>query len=214
MKRTVLSSLFFILFFVVTGFAQNPVTWSLLSDAKGKPAENLKFFKVRLSAAIEAPWHLYAVEQPEGGPIPTTITSAMPELFSIDGKITSPPPVKKFDENFKIETKFFLKEAVFDFNVKSLAASNVDDFAVNVRYQVCNETTCLPPKTVKVTFTGFEDVKRSAISSQQSVRNHHHLFLMLRRLLPITKPRPIFGRLYGLRFRWERCRCLRLACFR
>ena len=168
MKRTVLSSLFFIFFFVVTGFAQNPVTWSLQSDPKGKPAENLKSFKVRLSAAIEAPWHLYAVEQPEGGPIPTTITSAAPEAFAINGKITSPPPVTKFDENFRIPTKFFLKEARFDFSVKSLSAGNVDDFAVNVRYQVCNETTCLPPKTVKVTFTGFEDVKRSAISSQQS----------------------------------------------
>ena len=168
MNRSFLSPLFFILFFAAAGFAQNPVMWSLQSDAKGKPADNLKSFKVRLSAAIEAPWHLYAIEQPEGGPIPTTITSAAPDAFAIDGKITSPPPVTKFDENFRIPTKFFLKEAKFDFSVKSLSTGNVDDFAVNVRYQVCNDTTCLPPKTVKVTFDGFEDVKRSAIGSQQS----------------------------------------------
>ena len=160
MKRSLLSPIIFLLLFAAAGFAQNPVSWSLESDAKGKTAENAKTFKVRLKAKIDEPWHLYAVEQPAGGPIPTTIIASAPEAFAIDGKIISPPPVKKFDENFKIETKFFLKEAIFDFNVKSLSASSVDDLAVNVRYQVCNETTCLPPKTVKVTFTGFEDVKK------------------------------------------------------
>ena len=162
MKRSLLSPIIFLLLFAAAGFAQNPVSWSLESDAKGKTAENAKTFNVRLKAKIDEPWHLYAVEQPAGGPIPTTIIASAPEAFAIDGKIISPPPVKKFDENFKIETKFFLKEAIFDFNVKSLAASNVDDLAINVKYQVCNETTCLPPKTMRVTFTGFEDVKKIA----------------------------------------------------
>ena len=165
MKQSLLGSIIFVLVFVAAAFAQNPVTWSLESDAKGKTGDSAKTFKVRLKAKIDEPWHLYAVEQPAGGPIPTTIIATDPETFAIDGKITSPPPVIKFDPNFKIQTKFFLKEAIFDFNVKSLAASSVDDLAVNVRYQVCNETTCLPPKTVKVTFRGFEDIKKIAAAT-------------------------------------------------
>jgi thiol:disulfide interchange protein len=45
--------------------------------------------------------------------------------------------------------------------------------AINVKYQVCDDTVCLPPKTVKVSFAGFEDVKKksSAIGSQQSAVN-------------------------------------------
>ncbi|HEX3101473.1 MAG TPA: hypothetical protein VHQ01_06775, partial [Pyrinomonadaceae bacterium] len=101
MKRSFLGSIFIILIFSAAEFAQNPVTWSLESDAKGKTVDSGKPFKVRLKALIEEPWHLYAVEQPAGGPIPTTITASAPDAFAIDGKITSPAPVKKFDENFK-----------------------------------------------------------------------------------------------------------------
>ncbi|MDQ3710960.1 MAG: thioredoxin family protein, partial [Acidobacteriota bacterium] len=36
----------------------------------------------------------------------------------------------------------------------------------NVRFQVCNDTLCLPPKTVKVTFAGYEDVKKSGQRSE------------------------------------------------
>ncbi len=166
MKRRLLCSIFIILAFAAAGLAQNPVSWSLESDAKGKTVDSGKPFKVRLKAKIEEPWHLYAIEQPAGGPVPTTITASDKDVFAIDGKIASPAPVKKFDENFKIETKFFLKEALFEFSAKPFATANVDDFAVNVKYQVCNETTCLPPKTMKVTFTGFEDIRKIAAASQ------------------------------------------------
>ena len=166
MKQPFILTFSLIVLCALTAAAQNPVTWSLESDAKGKAAEAGKPFKVRLKAKIDDPWHLYAVEQPEGGPIPTTITSSDPTIFTIDGKIISPPPITKFDENFRIQTKFFAKEATFDFRVKSVGAVNVDDLGINVKYQVCNETTCLPPKTVRVSFAGFEDV-RKAVNTQQ-----------------------------------------------
>ena len=165
MNRRFLISILFLLFLAFTASAQNPVTWTLESDAKGKPAESGKPFKVRLKAKIEAPWHLYSVDQPSGGPIATTITASAPEAFTIDGKITSPPPITKFDENFQIPTKFFENEATFDFLVKSLAAAKVDDLAVQVKFQVCNDTTCLPSKTVRVTFTGFEAVQKTPVET-------------------------------------------------
>ncbi|MEQ1921280.1 MAG: protein-disulfide reductase DsbD N-terminal domain-containing protein, partial [Pyrinomonadaceae bacterium] len=160
MKRAFVFTFILIVLSVLGAAAQNPVSWTLESESKGKPAVAGKAFKATLKAKVEAPWHLYAIEQPDGGPIPTTITSAAPEIFVIDGKISSPKPITKFDENFKIDTKFFEKEASFEVVIKPLTAANVDDLALNVRYQVCNENTCLPPKTVKVTFAGTEDVKR------------------------------------------------------
>ena len=160
MKRAFVLTFILIVLSVLGVSAQNPVSWTLESESKGKPAVSGKSFKVRLNAKIESPWHLYAIEQPDGGPIPTTITTTAPETFAIDGKITSPKPITKFDENFKIETKFFEKEATFDVVIKPLVAAKVDDLALNIKYQVCNDTTCLPPKTVKLTFAGTEDVKR------------------------------------------------------
>jgi len=157
-----------ILILPLVTFAQNPVSWSLESDAKGKSLKPNETIKAKLKANIEGDWHLYAVEQPAGGPFPTKITIAENAPFQIEGKIESPAPITKFDPNFQIDTKFFAKQAEFDLPLKSTAETNGDDLAVNVKYQVCDDTVCLPPKTVKVSFAGFEDAKKIAVSSQQS----------------------------------------------
>ncbi len=152
------------LFLSLSVSAQNPVSWSLESDAKGKSLKQNETFKAKLRANIEGDWHLYAVEQPEGGPFPTRITIAENTPFQIDGKTTSPAPITKFDPNFKIDTKFFAKSAEFNLPLKATGEAKTDDLAVNVKYQVCDDTVCLPPKTVKVTFAGFEDQKKSSLA--------------------------------------------------
>jgi len=149
-----------VLFLPAVAGAQNPVSWSLESEAKGKTLKKDEAFKANLKATIDGDWHLYAVEQPEGGPFPTRITIAESSPFVIDGKTASPAPITKFDPNFKIDTKFFAKSAEFNLPLKATAEITADALAVNVKYQVCDDTVCLPPKTVKVTFTGFEDVKK------------------------------------------------------
>jgi thiol:disulfide interchange protein DsbD len=142
--------------------AQNPVAWSLDSDAKGKTLKNGASIKAKLKAEIETGWHLYAVEQPEGGPYPTRITINENSPFQLDGKTNSPAaPVTKFEPTFGIETKFFEKEAEFDLTLKTNADAKADDLAVNVKYQVCDDKICLPPKTVNVSFAGFQDLKKS-----------------------------------------------------
>ncbi len=153
-----------VLFLPAFALAQNPVSWSLESDAKGKTLPSGARVKAKLKAAIEGEWNLYAVEQPEGGPFPTKITVPENLPFQIEGKPSSPAPITKFDPNFKIDTKFFSKSAEFDLNLKTTADANGDELAINVRFQVCDDTVCLPPRTVKVSFTGFEDVKKSALA--------------------------------------------------
>jgi thiol:disulfide interchange protein len=154
-----------ILILPLSSLAQNPTKWSLESDAKGRTLKTDDAFKAKLKAEIEDGWHLYSVEQPAGGPFPTKITLAENTPFKIEGKIESPNPITKFDPNFNIETKFFDSQAEFILPVKSTVETNADMLAVNVRFQVCNDTLCLPPKTVKVTFAGFEDAKKSAAGS-------------------------------------------------
>ncbi len=168
----------FIIFFAaililpIVSFAQSPVSWSLESDAKGKVLKTGEKFQAKLKAQIEGEWHLYSVEQPEGGPFPTKITVAENLPFEFDGKPTSPKPIVKLDENFKdsneqpLETKFFAKQAEFYLPLKANGETSGDNLAVNVRFQVCDDKVCLPPKTVKVSFAGFEDVKKAAVISE------------------------------------------------
>lgn len=162
----------FIFVLPLISFAQNPTKWSLESDVKGKTLKSGESFKAKLKAEIEDGWHLYAVEQPTGGPFPTKISIPKDIPFIIDGKIQSPKPIVKFDLNFPnpadgkpLETKFFEKNAEFDLLLKTLEAANADSLVVIARFQVCNETLCLPPKDVKVSFAGYEDAKKSGQES-------------------------------------------------
>ena len=145
--------------------AQNPVSWSLESDAKGKIFKPNETFKAKLKAVIEGEWHIYAVEQAAGGPFPTMITIAENSPFLLDGKTSSPAPMTKFEPLFNIDTKFFTKSAEFNLPLKAKTDAKADDLAVNIKYQVCDDKVCLPPKTVEVTFAGFKDIKKSALAA-------------------------------------------------
>lgn len=167
-------TVFLILIFSASAFAQNPTKWILESDKQGKSLKKDETFKADLKAEIEEGWHLYSTEQPGGGPFPTKITLPENSNFTVAGLIETSKPIVKLDSNFivedkPLETKFFEKQAVFTVPLKSSSDANADDLAVNVRFQVCKDTLCLPPKTVKVSFNGFEDVKKSSVISPSSV---------------------------------------------
>ncbi|MGB7202838.1 MAG: cytochrome c biogenesis protein CcdA [Pyrinomonadaceae bacterium] len=154
--------------------AQNPSSWSLISDAKSKTLTAGENVKADLMAEIESGWHLYALEQPKGGPIATTIKVSNGSQFEIAGKITSPKPIQKIEELFvgedgkPLETKFFENTVTFAVPLKAKADVSADTLALDVRFQLCNDTLCLPPKTIKVTLAGVEDGKKSG---QLSVGN-------------------------------------------
>lgn len=145
--------------------AQNPTKWSLDSDSKGKEINKGATVSVKLNAEVEPGWHLYALDQPDGGPIATTLKVPDGSKFEIAGKIVTPLPQIRPDNNFIIngkplETKFFTERAEFTVPLKALENALSDAIAVDVRFQLCNDTFCLPPRTKRVTFAGEEDVKK------------------------------------------------------
>jgi thiol:disulfide interchange protein len=153
----------------IFAFSQNPISWSLESDAKGKQLKAEESFTAKVNAVVEEGWHLYALEQPEGGPIATRISLPENSVFKLNGNVISQPPVTAFDPNFQIDTKFYKKDTSFTIPLKTNGDVNGDDLAVNVYFQTCNDSICLPPKTVQVTFAGFETVKKSAASRPPTV---------------------------------------------
>ncbi|HEX6280516.1 MAG TPA: cytochrome c biogenesis protein CcdA, partial [Pyrinomonadaceae bacterium] len=164
----------FIAVLAASALAQNPTKWILESDAKGKPLKNGETITVQVKAEVEGDWHLYSLEQPKGGPIATTIKVAEGSQFEMIGnaKEVSKPKVQP-DPNFIIdgkplETKFFTESAQFTVSLRALADAAADSIALDVRFQLCNDTVCLPPRTKRVTLAGEEDVKRTPFGSQQS----------------------------------------------
>lgn len=151
--------------------AQSPVKWELVvKDASGEISAGKKF-TADVKATIDAPWHLYATDQPKGGPFATTIKVTEASPFTLDGIVTSQKPIVKDDPNFVIDgkplqTRYFADSAVFTVPLVGTQNAAASQISLDVRFQVCNDTTCLPPKTVRVTTAGFEDAKKLTNSVQ------------------------------------------------
>ena len=171
MSKAVYKILLVFAVFAASAFAQDPAKWTLSSDAKDKALKAGDTLSAKLTAEIESGWKLYSTEQPEGGPIATTIKVSEGKQFEVAGKITTAPTAtSKVDPLFTgfdgkpLMTKFFTSSAAFTVPLKALGDVAVNDLTFDVRFQLCNDTVCLPPKTIRVSFTGVEDVKKSAAS--------------------------------------------------
>ncbi len=174
MSKVVFRIIFAVILFSTAALAQNPASWSLSSDAKDKTLKAGDAAKADLKAEIEPGWHLYALEQPEGGPIATTVKITDGNPFEIAGKIGSPNPVIQIDPLFQgtdgkpLETKYYADAVTFAIPLKATAETTSAALSLDVRFQLCNDSVCLPPKTVRVSFDGSEDVKRSTAGTSTS----------------------------------------------
>jgi thiol:disulfide interchange protein DsbD len=150
-KNILLKSLFLIVFaaFAVNFVqAQNPVSMTMSVSPNSVPAGGKG--TARISATIGGGWKMYSVTQGGGGPIPTRITLGEGP-FKITG-VSGPKPKVAMDPNFQINTETYTGGATFTvgFTVDPGTPEGPQTLNVNVRYQVCNDTVCLPPKTVKL----------------------------------------------------------------
>jgi thiol:disulfide interchange protein len=127
--------------------AQQKVNWSAkLEPAQVKPGQKAKLL---ITASIESGWHLYSLTQPAGGPRPTLVTLDENPVFALDGEVKQPKPKVAFDPNFQINTETFDGTVTFTAPVKVAADAppGAQKLVAKVRFQVCDEHQCLPPRT-------------------------------------------------------------------
>lgn len=126
---------------------EHPAHWS--AKAPGKALQPGAKFPVQLSAEITDGWHVYSITQPSGGPTTTVITVPAAQPFKLAGQIIAPPPHIAYDSNFEMNTETYENHA--EFNAPIAITSNAhpgnQELAIDVRFQVCNDTTCMPPTT-------------------------------------------------------------------
>ncbi len=125
----------------------DPVSWSASTKAtRVRPGGS---FSVQVVAAIADGWHLYSISQAPP-PIATRITVAKGQPFTTAGAVVGPPPHTAFDQSFGIDTEFYSENATFTLPAKAEANAPAGRTLVRVQayYQSCNDTMCLPPKTV------------------------------------------------------------------
>jgi thiol:disulfide interchange protein len=144
--------------------AQDPVRW--YASVKEKKVTAGSTIVVALSARIDKSWHIYSLTQPEGGPIPTSISAVEGSFFSIAGRPSQPVPELLFDESFGMNTEYFSGEVIFEVPIKVAITTppGFQKIILKIRYMVCNDKSCLPPvlKTAEIPITVVAPKQTSA----------------------------------------------------
>jgi thiol:disulfide interchange protein DsbD len=130
-------------------WAQTPeevVRWNAHGPATAKAGARLQ---IDLQGVIQDEWHVYSISQMPGGPTRTVISLSEGQPFERDGSLTAPMPHTAFDPNFNIDTETYEGTVKFKVPVKVAkgAIAGGHKIAIDVLYQTCNDTTCLPPHT-------------------------------------------------------------------
>jgi hypothetical protein len=127
--------------------AKPPVQWQI-KNPPTKPLKQGTKVNLTLTGQIDSGWHLYALEEPAGGPVATIIglTDGDPaDLLRVE----EARPKTLLDPLFNLQTGFF--ESTADFTLHLALAKDApigaSSLHVQVRYQSCNDRVCLPPHT-------------------------------------------------------------------
>jgi thiol:disulfide interchange protein DsbD len=162
-KRNYLILLFSILAVTLHSQIYDPVKWDFRYEKKGENKYELIF-----TAAIETGSHIYSMDIPEGGPIPTSIVIDSLSGYSIDGKayeVTKPEEV--FDEAFGFKIKIFNEKA--EFRQRIIGKSPSFTVKGEVDFMSCNKSTCSPPKEVVFEIPVGDGKKNETLSAGNKI---------------------------------------------
>jgi thiol:disulfide interchange protein len=129
----------------------NPVTWEFGAEKKSDGK-----FELIFTATIEKGAHIYSMDIPRSGPIPTTFRFDSTGAYRLDGKpfeVTA--AVEKMDEAFGFKIKTFEEKA--EFRQKITLKSPSFNVTGVVNFMSCNNATCLPPTDVDFTIQIRDD---------------------------------------------------------
>lgn len=133
----------FILIMSLHAQVQDPVQWKYAAVKNSD-----KEYTVTISAMLSSDWHIYSVYTPGGGPVPTTFSFKRNPLVSLDGKIKESGNLETVhDEVFGIDVKYYGEAVAFVQTVK-LKSPVKTNLSGTIKYMVCNDKMCLPPKTI------------------------------------------------------------------
>lgn len=126
----------------VSAQIDNPVRWSFAAEKLNDTEANLKF-----TAAIDMGWHIYSLNKPGEGLIPTSFKFTKSSDYSLVGNVIEPKPESAFDPNLKMQISWHSGKVVFTQKIKvknpAAVVSGVLEFVV------CNDSKCLPPEEVE-----------------------------------------------------------------
>lgn len=124
--------------------------------------------EIVFNATIDAGWHLYSTDIPDGGPTPATITMETTEGVELNGGLTPASEItREFDSMFEMELTYFVDKGTF---VQRITIADTTQYHVTgyLEYAACNDMNCLPPTQVPFDFASAVAAKETATAAPAS----------------------------------------------
>jgi len=148
--------LLFLSFFICLSGAMNaqmkePVKWKYSINESGD---------IIFQASVDQGWHLYDMNLPEGGPIPTSFDFEEIKGAELIGKVFTGSKIhSQYDDMFQMTIRWFAENPTF---TQKLKIKDKAGFLISgiINYMACNDKSCVP---------GKEDFKFTAASLPANV---------------------------------------------
>jgi len=163
MRKFLIFSLFIVSCFVSQAQILEPIKWNIqLQDSKIADQE------VVFTASIDPGWHLYDMNLGEGGPVSTSFQFEKMVGCTLTGKtLATSRVIKKMDDIFGMELRWYVKKAVF---IQKIKITDPKKFILSghVEFMGCNDESCLPPTPENFEFKGSDLKDIATIPAQTS----------------------------------------------
>ncbi len=163
-KVSIALVLIFISFYFSYSQVLNPVKWKFSSEIVRQ-----NVYELRFSATIDKGWHMYGLNVPENGPIPTSFLFSPSSDVKYLNEITPEKnPEIEYDSTFEMDVELFSEQIAFTRQVEIPPEKQII-LEGSVEFMACDDSRCLPPKEVEFVFTFDENsVKKQTESIKTS----------------------------------------------
>ncbi|MDR0427962.1 MAG: thioredoxin family protein [Dysgonamonadaceae bacterium] len=128
---------FFFVSFSLYAQMQHPVKWNYYINEKSE---------IIFTASVDNGWHLYTMDIPPGGPLPTSFVFETINGAELDNKVTTLAEIiTSFDKLFDMDISWYKDNPTF---TQKLRITNPDRFLIEgyIDYMSCNDENCIPNK--------------------------------------------------------------------
>jgi hypothetical protein len=130
--------------------AQEPAHWEYHVK---KISDNM--YEVHMTATVQSPWHIYSQGTPDGGPVATQFSFAKNPLVIADTVVKEIGElIKKHEAVFGVDVHYYEGKVDFVEAVRLRTAAKTS-FSGTVKYMLCNDRECLPPRTASFSINLF-----------------------------------------------------------
>ncbi|MFO7615120.1 MAG: cytochrome c biogenesis protein CcdA [Bacteroidales bacterium] len=149
MKKLIFVTLLFLSAGIISVNAQilKPVKWFFDTERV-----NDVEYELILKTEIDRGWHVYAIDIPDGGPIPTTFTFNPSDDFELVGPLITPQAIEKYDNAFEMDLRYYDDGAVFRQKIRMLTDKPFE-VTGELEFMACDDSRCLPPEYVEFAFS-------------------------------------------------------------